>query len=273
MMSEDRNLLVAAIDAERRENTRLTKLLAEAGGTLPPTDWAAAAAQRELRELRAELDELRRVNAALARKLEALKPGIVLAGGGWRSRRGSTPASSGNAAVDEGKAPIQIKSGREKTIQGDDIAAAVVLYGYAPAFGQPSRDPHTSAAHAVLRVCDVSYDVAVCDGPSISPTGELPILRRLPGVSDRLVTGISRIEAYAARDSTADSALTTEDRLRMRTYIDLILVRCAPAAEFELWCEPKSFSVVAMELFGRQIHPWPLDIILCRKVSASALIV
>eukprot|EP00041_Stephanoeca_diplocostata_P018645 m.391977 g.391977 ORF g.391977 m.391977 type:complete len:309 (-) comp21077_c0_seq11:2712-3638(-) len=151
--------------------------------------------------------------------------------------------------------------------------AAPTLYQHGPGYGLASHDPHCLAVHAVLRVANVSFHVNNCDNENMSPTGELPFLRRC---NDELVAGLENISAYIGDRRESDGNCVSTDAVAdMRAYVNLVACKCGTAVDYELWCEDTNYVGVASKLYGQQRYPWPLSSVLCRmrqhQVRARAL--
>lgn len=235
-----------------------------------------------MERLRKELDTLRRRNDALARELQLAHTSSSVSPTIHGDRTLSLSSSSspeGRTQLEGGRVnatlPWASSSAAAETGTGNEKSASVLLYQHPPGFRQPSRDPDCLTAHALLRLAGVSYGVRNCVDGSVSPTGELPLLRRLPGVTDAVVVGCREIEHYATGQATGAAAAgfagSARARSKMDAFVELVLARCRPAAMYELWCEPLSY-VVAEQIYGRETYPWPLSVVLSRQVCVGVVL-
>ena len=274
-------------EAEAAEaRAELSRVMASAsrGGGSGVVDGNRASENDEVERLRKELDALRRRNDALARELQLVRTtsSASPAMSGDRtsllspssSSQGRTQPEGGrvNATLPSASSPAAAMTG---TGTGKEKAVSVLLYQHPPGFRQPSRDPDCLTAHALLRLAGVSYGVRNCVDGSVSPTGELPLLRRLPGVTDAVVVGCREIQRYATGQATGAAAAVLAGNSRARgtmdAFVELVMARCRPAALYELWCEPLSFAV-AEQMYGRETYPWPLSVVLSQQVCIGAIL-
>eukprot|EP00038_Savillea_parva_P013089 m.208886 g.208886 ORF g.208886 m.208886 type:complete len:464 (+) comp24294_c0_seq1:111-1502(+) len=281
------------------------------GGALRGVEHELSDLRRHNGELEAELDALRRAaagrlplseleeihrRAAASRGLTHTSPSPPRAAAGGPAHAQPAAALTKNESVsttDPGhnnnsnnkNDSVDEASGAEGThktsitLSGMGTQPVAVLYQHPRAFGQPSRDPDCVVAHALLRLHGVPYTTHDCTSGWVSPTGRLPILRRLPGVTDSIVIGCHGIERYGAshatstRTTTATAATATGAdtptpavSATRAAFVDLVVGRCRPAVLYELWCEPESYASVAKPLF-RNLYPWPLDSVLALQTQ------
>lgn len=251
-------------EAVNRENTRLRAAVEEvrAAAAVAAATHRAATIEKDaaFRNCKAELATSAERNAALVVQLNQARSESAPSCD-WPAET-TTIAVAATATHPARKSDVAVEL-------GCDLHTTAVLYQYGRGFREPSRDPDCVVAHALLRLFEVPYTVKDCVSGSVSPTGQLPMLRRLPGVSDSIVTGCRNIERYGAHSTSVEALqLGSVDQSRMDALIALVVGRCRPAALYELWCEPSSFSTVAAQTYD-QLYPWPLGAILSRQVGTN----
>lgn len=146
-----------------------------------------------------------------------------------------------------------------KKLQEEGI---VTLYQFAGGWSLPSVDPACISVHALLRFCNITYKVVDCNTEALSPSGELPFLRR---PNDILLAGFDDIAAFARKksaDMNISDFLTPKQRAELLAYTSLVRSKLRLAALYEVWATEEGFGTLGHPLYSEGRYPWPLSTVL-----------
>ncbi|KAJ3045605.1 hypothetical protein HK097_001183 [Rhizophlyctis rosea] len=133
---------------------------------------------------------------------------------------------------------------------------SIELYSWGPAWDLPTCDPFCLSIETYLSFSDIPWQVRECSNPSISPTGELPLLKDGAVVK----TGTADIIAHLKkRGEDLDHHLTTHQRAESQAFITLIEERLHNALVHFPFSSPHFPYYKPAKNHNKQLYTWWLE--------------
>ncbi|KAI9358280.1 hypothetical protein DFJ73DRAFT_819369 [Zopfochytrium polystomum] len=113
------------------------------------------------------------------------------------------------------------------------------LFSWGPAWSLPSLDPACLSVQAYLNLTGANWVNNACSNASISPTGELPMLRD----GTRPVAGVGAIIKYLKRKGyDLDGHLNPVERAQSQSFVSLIEEKLYDALLYNYWLENENYT-------------------------------
>ncbi|KAI8814573.1 hypothetical protein BJ742DRAFT_786017 [Cladochytrium replicatum] len=145
--------------------------------------------------------------------------------------------------------------------------APLELLSYGPALSLPSFDPFCLAVQTYLNMAGVDWTLNDCNDPTVSSTGQLPVLRDGP----EAISGWSEAIAYVrAKGFDLDEHLSPLQKAEAEAYASLIENTLYDAMLYTMFIEQENYSKGMRPALSRTL-PWTLRFTLPEQMRGRAV--